>query len=148
MEVAGFAFPSSANYDHYQGIYVGNHLCELRDPVINNYYGMSFRSGYRSVRCLVTEQIPGSYNASVFVNFDDRINVKMDSGHLQRGKSLNHSASLRLDHTNRLSMIELFPGELLILPIVPQNCVYYNVMHYTGALYRCIILVHVRERLI
>ena len=118
MEIAGFAFPSSENYDNYQSIYVGNNLCELRDPITNSYYGISHRSGYRSVKCLVTEQIPGSYNASVFINYDDRINVKMDSGHLQRGKSLNHSASLKLDHTNRLSMIELFPGTVTTLVII------------------------------
>lgn len=109
MTINGFRIPRVVSdiFEQIQSIYVGNHLCELRDPATNSYY--SFR-GYQGVRCLITEQIPGSYNASVFINYDDRINVKMDSGHLQRGKSFNHSKSLRLDHNNRLSMIELFPG--------------------------------------
>ena len=111
VQVVGIYFYGNEYYDNYQGIYIGNQLCELRDPVTNYHYGIEYRSGRHYVSCLVTEQIPGSYNASVFINYDDRINVKMDTGHLQRGKSLNHSTSLRLDHTNRLSMIELFPGQ-------------------------------------
>jgi len=112
VEVVGIYFYGSDYYDNYQSIYIGNHLCELRNPVNNSYYGIELRSGRHHVKCLVTEQIPGSYNTSVFINYNDRINVMMDGGHLQRGKSLNHSTSLRVDHNNRLSMIELFPGTI------------------------------------
>ena len=115
VQVVGINLYGEEYYDNYQGIYIGNHLCELRDPVTNNHYGIEYRSGRHHISCLVTEQIPGSYNTSVFINYDDRINVKMDSHHLERGKSLNHSTSLRLDHTNRLSMIELFPGTVISL---------------------------------
>ena len=115
VQVIGIYLYDEEYYDNYQGIYIGNQLCELRDPVTNNHYGIEYRSGRHHINCLVTEQIPGSYNASVFVNYDDRINVMMNSGHLERGKSLNHSTSLRLDHTNRLSMIELFPGAVISL---------------------------------
>lgn len=113
VQVVGIYFYGVDRYDNYQGIYVGNQLCEMRNPATNDYYGIDYKSGRHHVRCLVTEQIPGSYNASVFINYDDRINVKMDSGHLDRGKSYNHSTSLRLGHNNRLSMIELFPGSCL-----------------------------------
>ena len=122
VQVVGIYFYGYEYYDNYQGIYIGNQLCELRDPVTNNHYGIQYRSGRHHVSCLVKEQIPGSYNASVFINYDDRINVKMDHGHLQRGKSLNFSTSLKLDHTNRLSMIELFPGTTISLcPIISHQ---------------------------
>lgn len=114
VQVVGIYFYGDEYYDNYQGIYIGNQLCELRDPITNYHYGIQYRSGRHHISCLVTEQLPGSYNASVFINYDDRINVKMDSGHLERGKSLNHSTSLKLDHTNRLSMIELFPGTVIL----------------------------------
>ena len=114
VEVVGIYLYGNEYYDNYQSIYIGNQLCELRDPITNDHYGIELKSGRHHVTCLVTEQMPGSYNASVLINYDDRINVKMDSGHLQRGKSMNHSTSLKLDHTNRLSMIELFPGTDII----------------------------------
>ena len=116
VEVVGIYLYGNDYYDHYQSIYIGNRLCELRDPITNDHYGIELKSGRHHVTCLVTEQMPGSYNASVFINYDDRTNVKLDRDHLQRGKSMNHSTSLKLDHTNRLSMIELFPGTADVTP--------------------------------
>ena len=95
----------------YQYIFVGTQLCELRDPVNNRYYGIDRRSGLNYIRCLIKEQLPGAYNASTFISYDDRTSMAMDGGLLARGKSFNHSLSLKLDHTNRMSMIELYPGE-------------------------------------
>ena len=119
VQVVGIYFYGSEYYDNYQGIYIGNHLCELRDPVTNNHYGIVYRAGRHHISCLVTEQMAGSYNASVFINYDDRVNVKMDNGHLRRGKSFNFSTSLLLGHDNKLSMIELFPGTSLHSLVTP-----------------------------
>ena len=111
VEIGGQYFFNEENYHLYQHIYVGTQLCELRDPINNRYYGIEDRSGLRYIRCLMKEQLPGAYNASTFLSYDDRTSMAMDGGLLARGKSVNHSLSLKLDHTNRISMIELYPGE-------------------------------------
>ena len=89
MEVTGTRFPNSL--DRYDKIFIGDKLCDPRDPETNEYYG-------GRVKCHVTAVEAGGVNATLNVT-------------LNRGTAWAYSPSLYPGPDWTLSMFELFPGQ-------------------------------------
>ena len=97
IAIGGERLDNSAAYTR---IFVGDQICDTRDPNTNEFYGFYNDDGLNWVRCRVTQVIPGVYN----------VTVNLPS---IRGTSWNHSQSLIHGPNNNLAMLELFPGRYI-----------------------------------
>ena len=85
------------DYRYYEQFFVGREVCELRNKTDNSHLGIRWRWPLYLVKCLVSEQLTGAWNASV---------------NHWRGRTWNHSQALYPMYDWSLAMFELFPGEL------------------------------------
>ena len=83
--------------DAYSHIFVGDQICETRDPLTNVRYGFYAADGLHWVKCRVAQVIPGAYNVTVNLP-------------VTRGTSWNHSQPLIHGLNDNLAMLEVFPG--------------------------------------
>lgn len=95
IAVGGQSFLEDPNA--YTHIFVGDQICDMRDPLTNEQYGFYAADGLYWVKCRVTQVIPGAYN--VTINLPGT-----------RGTSWNHSQPLSHGPDNNLVMLEVFPG--------------------------------------
>ncbi len=84
--------------DEFDKLYIGDNICDLRDPETNEYYGSFWRWPLSYVKCRITEQKVGSWN----------VTAKLDKW--SRGLTWRHSLSLYPAHDWELAMFELYPG--------------------------------------
>ena len=84
------------NYKYYEHFFVGGTVCEIRNQTTNDHYGIRWRWPLLLVKCMVTEQRAGGWNASMI--------------HTWKGRTWNHSQALYPMHDWSLAMYELFPG--------------------------------------
>lgn len=85
------------DYKYYEQFYVGGAVCEVRNSTKNDHFGVRWRWPLHLIKCLVTEQRAGGWNASLVINH-------------WRGRTWNHSQALYPMHDWSLAMYELYPG--------------------------------------
>ena len=108
VEVGGYRM--FWDYKHYEQFFVGREVCELRNKVDNDHYGIRWRWPLHLVKCLVSEQLTGGWNASVTINH-------------WRGRTWNHSQALYPVYDWSLAMYELFPGRCTLAWVSVCLCI-------------------------
>ena len=100
VEIGGYRF--KGNLVNYERLFVGGYICDTRNPTNNKLYGTRWAWPLYYIKCRITEQRVGGWNASAIVLS-------------QRGNTWNHSEALYPMYDWKLAMYELYPGENVVL---------------------------------
>lgn len=114
IEIGGYRF-SSDIANRFTQMFLGDQICDFWDGNgdVQDVYGGRWHYNYY-IKCLVKQQIPGAWNASAFM-----------TGY--SGATWNHSQAMKLGYDGKLSMFELYPGQLLHMCSYLDLCMYYTV---------------------
>ena len=98
VEIGGYRFHGTL--DFYERFFIGGYICDTRDPTTNQQYGIRWKWPLLYIKCRITEQQVGGWNATAIVS-------------RTRGTTWNHTEAVYPVHDWDLAMYELYPGEML-----------------------------------